>query len=282
MKNILVTSLIAASAALLSFAGPAQAGMLTLDPDSPTFTPAETFTDNTIEADMTIGFGALIHLEGTTTITPPDTGTASIGVSGTYSAFAGDIFSVAYSFAADLATDTPVTYTITADLDGTPIPPITGTIEPGTHIYSDAVQAPLAFPVDNSGTFTGTMTLDFGTGGAAPLAAAPGTLDLTLQQLDFKLDPLAAAPSEPSLAQNISTRVNVGTGENVLIGGFIITGNDSKLVVFRGIGPSLSNVTPPVAGALADPVITLYDENGAAIATNDETGWITRPTSKRS
>ena len=68
-------------------------------------------------------------------------------------------------------------------------------------------------------------------------------------------------------AQNLSTRVDVETGDNVGIGGFIITGTDPKLVVVRAIGPSLANfgVTDP----LADPVLELHDAAGTIIATND-------------
>jgi hypothetical protein len=67
---------------------------------------------------------------------------------------------------------------------------------------------------------------------------------------------------------NISTRLDTLTGDDVLIGGFIITGTDSRQVVLRGIGPSLSNATPPVAGALADPVLELHLPDGTVL-TND-------------
>ena len=67
---------------------------------------------------------------------------------------------------------------------------------------------------------------------------------------------------------NISTRLDTLTGDNVLIGGFIITGTDSRQIVLRGIGPSLSNATPPVAGALADPVLELHLPDGT-VMTND-------------
>jgi len=63
---------------------------------------------------------------------------------------------------------------------------------------------------------------------------------------------------------NISTRLTVGTGENVLIGGFIVTGTEPKQVITRALGPSL-----PVNGVLADPILELYDSAGATIATND-------------
>jgi hypothetical protein len=78
----------------------------------------------------------------------------------------------------------------------------------------------------------------------------------------------AGATPTADKAQNLSTRVDVETGDNVGIGGFIITGTDPKLVVIRAIGPSLANfgVTDP----LADPVLELHDSTGAIIATNDD------------
>ena len=62
------------------------------------------------------------------------------------------------------------------------------------------------------------------------------------------------------------------TGDNVLIGGFIITGSDPKKVIVRGIGPSLANVG--VQGFLADPTLELHDAS-TTLATNDN--WKIRP-----
>lgn len=70
---------------------------------------------------------------------------------------------------------------------------------------------------------------------------------------------------------NVSTRLRVETGENVLIGGFIITGNEPKKVVVRGLGPSLSQAG--VSGALADPTLELRAINGSVLASNDN--WTT-------
>src|SRR5216684_3446666 len=50
---------------------------------------------------------------------------------------------------------------------------------------------------------------------------------------------------------NFSTRLRVQTGNNVLIGGFIITGTTTKSVILRAIGPSLS--AQGISGALQDP-----------------------------
>jgi Chlamydia polymorphic membrane protein (Chlamydia_PMP) repeat len=68
----------------------------------------------------------------------------------------------------------------------------------------------------------------------------------------------------PGFALNISTRLPVGTGQQVLIGGFIILGPNPKTIMLRAIGPSL-----PFAGVLADPYMELHDGTGALIATND-------------
>ena len=73
-----------------------------------------------------------------------------------------------------------------------------------------------------------------------------------------------AAPVIPLL--NISTRMNVGTGENVLIGGFIVVGTDPKKVIIRAIGPSLADMGVP--DALADPILELHMSDGSVV-TND-------------
>ncbi len=66
---------------------------------------------------------------------------------------------------------------------------------------------------------------------------------------------------------NISTRLRVQTGENVMIGGFIITGQAPKKVIVRAIGPSLQQAG--VNDALADPVVEVRAGNGALIRSND-------------
>ena len=66
---------------------------------------------------------------------------------------------------------------------------------------------------------------------------------------------------------NFSTRGKVGTGENALISGFIITGSSAKKVIVRAAGPSLTQ--QGVAGALTDPTLALYNSAGALLASND-------------
>ena len=76
----------------------------------------------------------------------------------------------------------------------------------------------------------------------------------------------AASPASSTLG-NISTRLPVQTGDDVLIGGFIVTGTQPKKVIVRGIGPSLS-----FSGVLADPVLELHDGSGQLLESNDN--WI--------
>jgi hypothetical protein len=63
---------------------------------------------------------------------------------------------------------------------------------------------------------------------------------------------------------NISTRMEVLTDQNVLIGGFIVTGSEAKKVLIRGLGPEL-----PVANQLQDPVLELH-QGTTVIAQNDD------------
>jgi hypothetical protein len=74
----------------------------------------------------------------------------------------------------------------------------------------------------------------------------------------------------PTVLANISTRLPVGTGDNVLIAGFIVTGSQNKKVIVRAIGPSLT-----LAGKLADPVLELHDGSGALLEMNDN--WMDSP-----
>jgi len=80
------------------------------------------------------------------------------------------------------------------------------------------------------------------------------------------------APVNKNLS-NVSTRANVQTGDNVVIGGFIISGTLPKKVVIRALGPSL--VAAGLTNALSNPTLTLYGSGGTAIAWNDH--WRNSP-----
>jgi hypothetical protein len=70
-----------------------------------------------------------------------------------------------------------------------------------------------------------------------------------------------------SILRNISSRAFVQTGDNVMIGGFIVPGTATKRVIVRAIGPDLTRYGVP--NALADPTLELHDSNGALIASNN-------------
>jgi hypothetical protein len=79
----------------------------------------------------------------------------------------------------------------------------------------------------------------------------------------YDLDPAAV-----SQFANISTRGFVATGNNVMIGGFILGGGSgANKVIVRAIGPSLAN--SGVADALQNPTLELHNGSGTLLASND-------------
>src|SRR6202140_1859428 len=98
----------------------------------------------------------------------------------------------------------------------------------------------------------------FGCYGQAPDISETSPEGINLDVIGYDRVP----PSNGQLL-NISTRMEVLRGDQVLIGGFIVAGSDPKRVIVRGIGPSL-----PVNGQLADPTLELHQGN-TIVATND-------------
>jgi hypothetical protein len=79
------------------------------------------------------------------------------------------------------------------------------------------------------------------------------------------------SPAPNSKLGNVSTRSFVQTDDNVMIGGVIVQGTQSKRVIIRAIGPELTQYGVP--DVLADPTLELHDSTGALIASNDN--WMT-------
>src|SRR4029450_7462468 len=75
------------------------------------------------------------------------------------------------------------------------------------------------------------------------------------------------SPSLHSILGNISTRSFVRTGDDVMIGGFIVQGTQPKNVIIRAIGPELSQYGVP--NPLANPTLELHNGAGALIASNN-------------
>jgi plastocyanin len=138
-----------------------------------------------------------------------------------------------------------------------PDPDFSHTITSGTNGHSDGRFGSQAM---NSGSFSHT----FSDPGSFPYFCAfhwqmgmTGTV---------KVNPAAA---NPTVLANISTRLPVQTGDNALIGGFIITGTQPKKIIIRAIGPSLS-----LPGKLADPVLQLF--TGATLLESND-NWVDSP-----
>ena len=112
-------------------------------------------------------------------------------------------------------------------------------------------------PVSANGSYTVTFS-----GGSFPATQRSAII---ANSLNTKLDVVAGVSTAPTLLANISTRLRVETGDNALIGGFIVTGTQPKKVIVRAIGPSL-----PFADKLANPTLELRDSSGALVGSNDD------------
>jgi hypothetical protein len=86
----------------------------------------------------------------------------------------------------------------------------------------------------------------------------------------YDADATPGDPHAPALV-NLSARGEVGTGDNILIGGFVIVGTQPKRVLLRAVGPTLAD--QGVIAVLADPVLTLFHRTASGeqrIASNDD------------
>jgi Putative Ig domain len=120
---------------------------------------------------------------------------------------------------------------------------------------------------NGSGTTFQNFTLTVATGSPtpSPSATAPPPTPTPTPPVTPTPSPSATPAAQ---AVNLSTRMRVQTGDNVGIGGFIITGTGSKNVLLRSLGPSLNQLGVP--DALPDPVLELHGPGGfVSIANNN-------------
>lgn len=122
----------------------------------------------------------------------------------------------------------------------------------------------IQIPVQNDGYRESDETFEvFFTATLNAVQGTPATATVTI------LDDDPTAEQAPAKALNISTRASVQTGDRVLIGGFIVTGNLTKYLVIRGLGPSLAQAGVPPNAVLLDPVIQVNRADGTVVAMND-------------
>ena len=118
--------------------------------------------------------------------------------------------------------------------------------------------------------------------GAGPMHFGIGTSDTVMIRIAWPSGLVDVLPSvaanttmtviegsspPPPQSQNLSTRLQVLTGDDVGIGGFIITGTGSKNVLIRGLGPSLE--ASGVTGFLPDPVLELHKPTGVVLVNDN-------------
>jgi hypothetical protein len=224
---------------------------------------AATFTDCTITSntasqisayDNDIGGGGLSNFtgfEGSITL-------KNTIIAGNHSPTHPDVATLAGSFAISSEG-----YNLIGNGTGGEIAPTTGDQIGTADSPIDAMLAPLA---DNGGLtqtcalLPGSPAIDVGD------PNAPATDQRGYDRTDAPdIGAFELGATIPVTLANISTRLLVETGDNVLIGGFIVTGTHSKEVLLRAIGPSLT-----LDGKLANPVLELHDASGAVITTNDD------------
>jgi len=137
----------------------------------------------------------------------------------------------------------------------------------GYHLYYGTADAPYSSTLDVSGT-TATVS---GLQNGATYTFAVTAYDTTGAESAYSVPASYTAGSAqviPSaILANISTRSNVKTGDQVMIGGFIVDGVVAKKLALRALGPSLSSAG--IVGAMPDPVLQVLDSKGAVVAQND-------------
>jgi hypothetical protein len=121
-------------------------------------------------------------------------------------------------------------------------------------------------PTLTQGLLTGSTAIGAGDDATAPPRDQRGYLRSGVSDIGA----FEFAGTIPVTLANASTRLRVQTGDNLAIGGFIITGTDPKKVLLRAVGPSLS-----LADQLADPILELRDSSGQTVAANDN--WVDSP-----
>ncbi len=126
-----------------------------------------------------------------------------------------------------------------------------------------------AFPWANSASHDSALLQTLPTGGyTANISGQSGDTGVALAEV-YDDTPIGTyTPSIPRIV-NISARVQVGTGANILIAGFVIGGSTSKTVLIRASGPAL--IPFGVTGTLADPMLQLY-AGATLVASNSAWG----------
>ncbi len=244
-----------------------------------------TLPANSTLSNGTGTFSTTLKTAGNQTITATDTASSSVtGTSNSIAVSAAAATHYSVSAPSSATTGTAFNFTVTAldqfnntatgytgtvrfsSSDGSATLPANSTLSNGTGTFSATLRTA------GNQTITGTDTVTSSINGTSNLIAVasptptPTPTPTATPTPTPTPTPTATPTPTPGSLGNISTRLQVGTGNNVLFAGFIIQGNASKTVLIRSAGPSLTSFGVP--GALGDPQLELHDANNL-IGTND-------------
>jgi len=127
-------------------------------------------------------------------------------------------------------------------------------------------QAVNAFPFVSTSSLDAALAVSPAAGVYSMQVTGNGATNGTALAEIYDASGSAYSAATPRLI-NVSARSQVGTGDNVLIAGFVIGGNTAKTVLIRAVGPSLAAFG--VGGTIADPRLSVSQLNGPTLATND-------------
>lgn len=154
--------------------------------------------------------------------------------------------------------------------DGTSTLLLTNNAWMGSSLVSNAAASVGAFPWMNPGSHDSALIDGLSAGQyTAQVAGQGGDTGVALAEVYDLTPPGSYTPSSPRLI-NISARVQVGTGGNILIAGFAVGGSTARTVLIRASGPAISVPPFSVPGTLPDPELQLY-QGSTLLETN--IGW---------
>ena len=152
--------------------------------------------------------------------------------------------------------------TVTLAWNANPEPDIAG-----YRVYYGTVAAPFGNLVDVGSPTATIANLENGVTYTFAVTAynTAGAESAFSQPISYTVGSSRVIPE--AVLHNVSDRAFVQTGENVMIGGFIVDGIVGKKVALRALGPSLADAG--VSEAMADPFLQIVDSSGAVVASND-------------
>jgi hypothetical protein len=203
---------------------------------------------------------------------------------------------ISSSFSTTFAPYSVTVFAMVPPLPTITTPPTSQTINLGSTLVLTAVGANATSyqwsfdgnPVSNSAS---GATTDIVTGASGPQlvisnisSLSAGSYTVVSSNSTGTSSPSAAAiitiasSSSPGTVSSISSRAYVGTGNNVMIGGFYIVGNTSATVLVQAVGPALAAAPYSVAGTLQQPSLAIHqNQNGQDVVLYSNTGWGSSP-----